>query len=70
MSTANDVSPTAPNEGRNPAHPTLQTTLYDLVSAVLDALEPTDADLVVPTVAHLLHTCRCRWLGTAPEIDG
>jgi hypothetical protein len=40
-------------------HPSLlHTTLYDLMMAIYETLEPEEEDLVVPTVLHLLQTGR------------
>jgi hypothetical protein len=36
----------------------LHTTLYDLMMAMYETLEPGEEDLVVPTVLHLLQTGR------------
>ena len=41
------------------AHPLiLHTTLYDLMMAMYETLEPGEEELVVPTVLHLLQTGR------------
>lgn len=40
--------------------PTLQTTLYDLISALHDVVEPGEEDLVVATVAHWSHAGRIK----------
>ena len=38
------------------------TTLYDLIAAVGDAIEPGEEDCVVPIVAHLLRAGRAHFL--------
>jgi hypothetical protein len=40
----------------------VSTTLYDLIAAVGDAIEPGEEDLVVPIVAHLLRAGRAHLL--------
>jgi hypothetical protein len=41
-----------------PHPPILHTTLYDLMMAIYETLEPGEEDLVVPTVLYLLRTGR------------
>jgi hypothetical protein len=43
------------------ASETLTTTLYELIEAVQNAVEPGEEALVVPIVAHLLRTGRVTW---------
>ena len=38
------------------------TTLYDLIAAVGDAIEPGEEDVVAPIVAHLLRAGRAQFL--------
>ena len=43
----------------------LTTTLYDVIAAMQDGLNPDDDALVVATVVHLLRSGRLTWLGKA-----
>lgn len=38
------------------------TTLYDVMSALQDTVEPNEDDLVVASMAHMLCTGRIRWV--------
>ena len=40
----------------------VSTTLYDLIAAVNDAVEPGEEDVVAPIVAHLLRAGRAHFL--------
>ena len=42
--------------------PVVSTTLYDLIAAVDEAIEPGEEDLMVPIVAHLLRAGRAHFL--------
>ena len=44
------------------ARPVVYTTLYDLIAAVDEAIEPGEEDVVVPIVAHLLRVGRAHFL--------
>jgi hypothetical protein len=44
------------------AHPVVYTTLYDLIAAVNDAVDPGEEDVVAPIVAHLLRAGRAHFL--------
>jgi len=43
-------------------HTVVFTTLYDLIAAVDDAVEPGEEDVVAPIVAHLLRAGRAHFL--------
>lgn len=43
-------------------HTVVSTTLYDLIAAVNDAIEPGEEDVVIPIVAHLLRAGRAHFL--------
>ena len=43
-------------------HTVVSTTLYDLIAAVTDAVEPGEEDVVVPIVAHLLRAGHAHFL--------
>ena len=45
-----------------PTAPVVTTTLYDLIAAVHETIEPGEADMVVPIVAHLLRAGHARFL--------
>jgi len=45
----------------------LTTTLYDLIAAIQDGLNPDDDALVVATMVHLLRSGRLTWRGQARE---
>jgi hypothetical protein len=46
-----------------PTPATITTTLYDLITAVQEAADPTDDALVVATVWHVLQSGRVTWSG-------
>ena len=45
-----------------PTRPVIYTTLYDLIAAVSDALEPGGEDFVAPIVAHMLRAGHAQFL--------
>jgi hypothetical protein len=47
--------------------PVVSTTLYELIAAVDEAIEPGEEDLVAPIVTHLLRAGRARFLR---DVDG
>jgi hypothetical protein len=47
----------------------LPTTLYDLMSALQDEIEPGEEDLVVRAIVHLLHTGRITFRRAIPELE-
>jgi hypothetical protein len=47
----------------------LQTTLYDLMYAMQDAVEPGDEDLVVTAVLHLCRTGRLNFLRAVNDLE-
>ena len=47
----------------NPDHHTMiETTLYDLISALSDELDSEEEDLILPIVVHLLNSGRIRFI--------
>jgi hypothetical protein len=57
--------PCATPERFNTPSTTITTTLYDLIAAVQDMMEPGEEALVVPTVLHVLRRHRASWHGQA-----
>jgi hypothetical protein len=49
-------------EQEETTRPVVYTTLYDLIAAVGDAVEPGEEDLVAPIVAHVLRAGRAHFL--------
>jgi len=49
-------------EREGTTHTVVYTTLYDLIAAVGDAIEPGEEDCVAPIVTHLLHAGRAHFL--------
>jgi len=41
----------------------IQTTLYDLIASISEAVEPDEEDLIMPTVRYLLHSHRAQCFG-------
>jgi hypothetical protein len=48
---------------------TVKTTLYDLIAAMQETVEPSEDALVVGTVVHLLRTGRIRFLGDTSSLN-
>lgn len=48
---------------------TIQTTLYDLIAAIQAATEPEEEELVVGTVAYMIHSGRIKFLGNASGLN-
>jgi hypothetical protein len=42
---------------------TIETTLYDLIEAISDEVEPGEDDLIIATVVHLLNSGRVKFTG-------
>jgi hypothetical protein len=42
---------------------TVKTTLYELVEAISDEVEPGEDDLIIATVVHLLNSGRVKFTG-------
>ena len=57
------MTPGAPGERAAPAQPPLITTLYDLIAALTEDVEPWDDEVVTAAVVHLCQTGRLRFLG-------
>jgi hypothetical protein len=53
MPITDDLSTTEPPEGNDHGNETRQTTLYDLIRAIQDAVEPGEDHLIMPTVVLL-----------------
>ena len=51
----------------NTTRAVVYTTLYNLIAAVDDAIEPGEEDCVAPIVAHLLRAGHARWLRKVNE---
>ncbi len=45
------------------------TTLYDLIAAVDEAIEPGEEDFVAPIMAHLLRAGRAQFLSHVDHVD-
>jgi len=56
------VSRSTVPERAETTRPVVYTTLYDLIAAVGDAVEPGEEDVVAPIVAHLLRAGRAHFL--------
>ena len=48
---------------------TITTTLYDLIAALQDVVQPGEDALVVATMAHLLRTGRMTWLSGSEALE-
>ena len=48
---------------------TITTTLYDLIAALQDVVQPGEDALVVPTMVHLLRTGRITWLSGIEALE-
>lgn len=62
LAVAHDVTTGERAERQDRAHTVVYTTLYDLIAAVNEVIEPGEEDCVVPIVAHLLRTGQARFL--------
>lgn len=62
LAVAHDVTTVERAERQDRARTVVYTTLYDLIAAVNEAIEPGEEDCVVPIVAHLLRTGQGRFL--------
>ncbi len=52
------------HQGEEVASMPITTTLYDLITAVQEAVEPWEEELVVPLVTHILRSyCVAGWPG-------
>ena len=67
MPTTDDLSTPEPTEGNGRGEVTRQTTLYDLIRTVQEAIEPGEDPLILPTVVHILRTRRAHWLGSSTD---
>jgi hypothetical protein len=47
----------------------IQTTLYELINAINEAIAPGEEDLVVPLVLHLVQVGRVAFLGVLSNDD-
>ncbi|MGE3539352.1 MAG: hypothetical protein AB7N91_18210 [Candidatus Tectimicrobiota bacterium] len=59
---AHDIATPVQDRGEESARTVIYTTLYDLIAAVHDTLEPGEEHCVTPVVAHLLHAGQARFL--------
>ncbi len=57
-----------PMETLNPTPDAIETTLFDLMDAMLTEVEPDDEAWVVPAVLHLLRSGRITFMGRALEL--
>jgi hypothetical protein len=56
-------------EGQAPGRTRLVTTLYDLITALHESIEPGEEDLVTAAVVHLLHAGHVKFLVTGQRRD-
>jgi hypothetical protein len=61
------VSPSMPEKLEAPVRHTLVTTLYDLIEAIQETLEPEEDTMVTPIVMHLLQCGRVSFHGNLEE---
>ena len=64
---ANSTLKTSGGEDAIPA--TITTTLYDLIAALQDVVQPGEDALVVATMVHLLRTRRITWLSNIEALE-
>lgn len=53
-----------------PGRTRIVTTLYDLIAALHESIEPGEEELVTAAVVHLLHSGRVRFLGKSQRCKG
>jgi hypothetical protein len=56
-------------EGQAPGRTRLVTTLYDLITALHESIEPGEEDLVTAAVVHLLHAGHVKFLVNGQRRD-
>jgi hypothetical protein len=54
--------------GRHALPTVIQTTLYDLIAAISDEVDPAEDDLVTATLVHLINSGRVRFTGDSRNI--
>ena len=47
----------------------ITTTLYDLITAIQDTVEPGEEGLVVPTILYMLSVSRATWASDVSGLD-